>query len=151
MPDPGVATFWRRCARGCHLGSLSAHLPPRSVAEARGWGGPLGCLPEVGELSGPVKAGNFRGGILGLSEATRAFFLESLSLGREPTEPRLRHLAAPAVPDIVLRLYLGRRLRPISTNCLPSRSPRGLVTRVRVLLILQSLLMESTEYIVLLL
>ena len=44
MPDLGVVSFWRRCARGCHLGSLSAHLPSGSVAEARGRGWPLWLL-----------------------------------------------------------------------------------------------------------
>ena len=78
--------------------------------------GPSGCLPEISGSSGLVKARETPSEDRGLRRVTRAFFSSSPSLGRELTEPLLRHLAAPAVPDIVLRLCLGRRLRPISTH-----------------------------------
>ena len=121
----GWLSFWRRCARGCHLGSLSAHLPSGSVAEARGWGWSLWLLTRDWGVvrTGPSRELPRRD--LGF-ESSDSCFLSRVSESRARTHRApAQALSRSCSSRYVLRLCLGRRLRPISTNCLPSRSLRG--------------------------
>lgn len=153
LPDFGVASFWWCSARVVTSRLYPLTFAPGPWMNHEGGVGLSGCLPETSSLSGLVKTREFRRRIGGQRRWTFFFSSSPPSPGREPTEPLLRHFVAPAVPDIVLRLCLGRRLRPISTNRLSPRGLRGLVTRVRVLFRLRVLLTEKRYrywYIVLL-
>ena len=78
VPGPPCLTWGLRPSGGVARGVVTLALYPLTSLPGP-WrrredgGGPFGCLPEIRGLPGLVKAGKFRGGIMGLSEATRAF------------------------------------------------------------------------------